>query len=146
MELQGVFKSNFDHRLNRSAFEWGGKFRRLPSDFELGTKWTMKMAFQLWFRGNPAKSWPPLRKAEAVDVSDERSKRKRFSEYRSLMLHCEANLGAAQIENPTENDINSMFEKIAQEGLLPLGVMTPKGKKRRLDQLSWSTFARALSE
>lgn len=64
--------------MSPAVYTWGGKLRKLPEDFVLDTKWPLPVAFDLWFGGNPAKNYPPLRSVCAADVSDDISIRKRF--------------------------------------------------------------------
>lgn len=127
------------------VYEWKGRFRRLPENFELGTTWTLKIAFQMWLCGKPADGIPPLHLVQPVDVAEERNRRKRFSEYQMIMRHCEKILGNSIPKNPTDIDVNNLFDQLVANGL-PLGSQTPKGKKRRLDELRWGTFARAVSD
>jgi hypothetical protein len=136
--------SSLSFRTFPGLYSWGGKLRRLPESFQLDTKWPIKIAFDLWFGGNPAKGYPPLRAVEPSDVSDDKSVRKRFSDLKKLMERLEMDLKRNNnfVENPLQVQLSGMFGKLSGEALL-LGAETPTGKKRREEQLAWTSYRRA---
>jgi hypothetical protein len=116
---------------------WGGRIRRLPQDFCLHAC-NLRLAFDLWCRGDPAKGYPPLCQVQPIDTSEIKPAQKRFSEYRGLMtkIALQLKLDEKWIDNPTQDQVNAMYTNIRP--LLP--TKTKKGRVRRSDQLIWSTL------
>ena len=128
------------------AFFWGGRFRRVPQDFEL-PKGGMRTTFQQWCLGNPAKGHPPLQQLQAIDMGDDsdraqKNKRRRLADLHALMGKLKNHLIQANhwIELPSLEQVNTMFDEAV--AALDIPPETPKGRKRRLDQISWTTIVR----
>ncbi len=93
-----------------SLFNWGGKFHRVPEDFDF-PQCNAPLAFQLWFLGNPNNKIPPYRMLEPSDMSTLK-KRKRLSDWTYLMKALVQQLGAdSELDSPQldERIIRSQF-------------------------------------
>ena len=128
---------------------WGGKMRRVPESFQL-PQGGLLPAFLQWHIGDPVKGYPPLRYLDPCDVGDEKdpvglNKQKRLADLQKIMKMMEDEVKKKNkwVESPTLSQANEMFSV----ALPALGIpqTTPKGRKRRMDQLAWTTFVRDLN-
>ena len=92
--------------------------------------------FRLWCSGDREKQICPYKKFERLDMPTDAAK-KRLSDVRSLMGRLEGKLRAenAWIANPSLAQVNEMFARA--KDVLAVPEQTSKGRKRRVDQLSW---------
>ncbi len=121
------------------VYIWGGRHRRLPEGFELPSV-NLALALDLWCLGHPAKGWPPLCSVQPIDAGEGKEVQRRFSDYRALMIMIALRLKTAQkwVNNPTQAQVTEMYNYIR----LHLPDTTTKGRKRRLDQVTWATVLR----
>lgn len=145
---------------------WPDHFSIVPPDFEFPSC-SIQDAWVLWCLGDQAKGWPPLRKLQASDLAGKPDQVRRISEFQSVnrMIEkvcptCPTLLTladaiqvlqrkqllpstAAELEQRfcslSASDVMKMFEE-ALPGL-NISDQTPKGRKRRVSQLSWMTIA-----
>ena len=130
-----------------AAFFWHNKFRKVPENFAI-PRGTVEKAFRYYSRGDPAKDFPPLRELALTDVGDDnmghvyRNKRRRLAEVKTLFRPVEAFLreSGQWVDNPTEEEVQTMFT--AGRDVLSISATTRTNRKRRLDQLQWTTAAR----
>jgi hypothetical protein len=118
-----------------------GQLRRVPEDFNFDTTLPTQTMFQLYCLGDQNTHIGPYRKLESTDLPDLRQK-KRLSDMFALLRPIETALKKQKQwkANPTIEHVNEMWELggpiIAVDG------STPKGRKRRIMQLAWSTHLR----
>lgn len=128
--------SNFS---DSQLYLWNGAFHCLPEDYKLPIV-TCRNAWSLWCCGDPSKNIPPLRFIKPADLKEVKE-RKRLSDFKFVMQRIEENL---EIE---KNSLNSCsVEKIQEifkstEHALRIDSRTEKNRKRRLEQLSWTSAA-----
>ncbi len=154
-----------EHRL----FEIDGKFRRAPHDFDFPkgrlqffgffcflsffsffffscslfccltvVAVPADTMFARWCTGDKERGIGPFKNFERSDMPTPGTK-KRLSDVNNLMGRLEKKLKAEQkwVANPTMAQVNEMYSSAAD--VLEVAVLTPTGRKRRLDQLKWNT-------
>lgn len=124
------------------TFEWGGSAHLVPEDFVFPAGGLLQ-AFQAWCIGDPAKGYPPLRSLSVADMST-KNNRKRLCDFKLIMSKLEdiSKSSGVWIENPSPQQVNDMFG-IAEPGL-GISEASPKDRKRRKSQISWSTSVNLL--
>lgn len=113
--------------------------RDVPTNFKLA-KMSPQQAWQQYWLGNHAKGYPPLRLWKSRDMGT-KTARNRFGEFLSLMKKMEQHLknqqGAAWQEPTTLDEVNQQYSQACHVIAVP--EETPKHRRRRLNELSWST-------
>ncbi|ETL95383.1 hypothetical protein L917_06791, partial [Phytophthora nicotianae] len=99
---------------------------------------TVRVVWQQWCGGHP-----PLRLLTKHDMSS-RLKTVRLSDLRRVMLLIEALLTQEELKrvHRSSDAAGLLFEQI--KGRLPFASSSGKGRRRKLDQLSWRTLAHEL--
>lgn len=122
-----------------SVFMWQGGFHLLPEEYKLPIL-SCRNAFSLWCYGNPLQKVPPLRFVKPTDFSNSKE-RKKFSEFKFVMHTIEKNLkiDPSCIENYSLEKVQEIFTKTKEA--LGIEDHTVKNRKRRLEQLSWTSAA-----
>ena len=131
-------------------YMWGGGIHRVPEDFQLPSG-TVRQAFLMYAAGNAELEHPPLMVLNGSDMSTTH-KKKRFSELRSLMVvlvrEAQSEPHAVWPKTPggaweprlTMAQAATVYEAVKDAIALP--ARTPKGRRRRREQLRWTTHAR----
>jgi len=122
---------------------WDSKFHFLPANFEFPSTDPLT-AWKLWWFGNVALGYPPLRRVTSRDLST-RQKANTLSEWSMLMkrivAEAEAMTGAAVPSVPTEEEA----EKLFAIGMSKLALL-PTMRARRHSQLKVTTVVRLMRE
>jgi hypothetical protein len=118
-----------------------GQLRRVPEDFNFDTTLPTQTLFQLYCLGDQNTRIGPYRKLESTDLPDLRQK-KRLSDMFALLRPVETALKKQKqwTSSPTIEQVNEMWELGAP--IIAVDGSTPKGRKRRIMQLAWSTHLR----
>lgn len=123
-------------------FYWGGKFHRIPEDFEFPDG-SINMAWINWCLKNTSKGYPPLRKITPEDFGNQKCKRKRLSDFRFLMniLQNELVSNNLWIEDPTIEQVNNMYYQSIDS--LRLSRIDEDEERdsfvRRIGQIKWTS-------
>ena len=119
-------------------FMWNGAFHLVPEDFTL-PNCDMATAWQLWCCGYLSRGYPPYRKLTPSDMANS-NVGKRLCDFRFLMNVLEDKARANNIWNPTAIIVqaNQIFQSV--KSVLVLDAQSEKNRKRRADQIKWSTM------
>ncbi|KAG7363926.1 hypothetical protein IV203_037128 [Nitzschia inconspicua] len=117
---------------------WGGRLHLVPQDFAFPNSWS-QIAWQYWMCGDRQKQYPPLRILSKNDMSNT-NMQKRLSDFRYLMQLVEKRVEekGKWIAHPSIEQANEMFE--AGKDVLDISEVSEKGRKRRGEQMKWSTM------
>lgn len=126
-----------------SLYMYNGKLHMVPQSFILPNM-CIQHAWQIYVCGNPSNNTPPLRIVRNSDMPT-LNQSKRFSDYTFLMKKIEQYLQQnnhmeSYPPNPTIEWANAMYLHASKS--LNIEEATPKGRKRRMIQLRWSTAAK----
>lgn len=123
------------------AYTWKGGFHLLPEGFQV-PMCNVAMAWQHYCCGNS--TTPALRNVHPNDFSDGNA-RKRFSEFKSLMVALEkaATDSGRWIAHPTIAQANEIFAAAAPS-VLEVPLTTTKQRSRRVEQMKWSSVVTVL--
>jgi hypothetical protein len=128
-------------------YAWGGRLHIVPQDFTLPPV-PASQAFMLWVSGSIEKKYPPLRLLSPTDMPTLNT-RKRYSDLKTFMsvLESDAKRGrkacwprlpsGAWKHSLTVAEARDVFKKVA--GSVSISNSTNKGRKRRIEQLAWSS-------
>ena len=132
-----------DDRVEAGIRTWNvnGQLRRVPVDFQIDTAVPSRTLFQLYCLGDRNSGICPYRKLQSLDVVETKQK-KRLSDVMALMRPIESALKRQKkwYPEPTVDQVNEMWE--AGEPIISIESVTKKGRRRRLNQLAWSTHLR----
>lgn len=132
------------------VYLWGDMMHRLPEDFQLPIG-TVRQAFIAYTAGNIELKYPPLMLVDATDMST-RDKKKRFSELKGLMSDVTEraqsepdpvwpkNPDGTWVQTLTMDQAATVYDAVKHTIAIP--ERSPKGRRRRREQLRWSTHAR----
>lgn len=120
-------------------FTWNGSLHRVPSGFILPNG-TLCSMWQRWCVGRPA-----LRELTKHDMPT-RGMKVRLAELRRLMASVEALLPADELGRAYQSVELASSALSTIKNQLPLSRSTLRGRKRRVEQLSWRTLARELKQ
>ncbi len=128
--------------VRRLVFSWGGRLHLLPENFAFPDAGVLA-AWQYYTCGDASKNYPPLRTIEPCDMKDKNMKR-RLADFKFLMNELEERVKAAGrwVVDPTLQQANDMFQ--ASGFLNFIAAVTPHNRKRRVDQIKWTTFVNIL--
>jgi hypothetical protein len=118
-----------------------GQMRRVPEDFTFDTTLPARTLFQLYCLGDQNAHIGPYRQLESRDFVSAEQK-KRLSDMFALMRPVESAMKQQQRwqRRPNVDQVNEMWETGAN--IIAVEARTPKGRKRRIKQLAWSTHLR----
>jgi hypothetical protein len=91
---------------------------------------------QLWFQGNRQENLPPFKILEYTDLNSKKES-KTLSEWRCTMKELKCVLGTSWKENPTSEEIVSMYETALS--FLPSVEPTTTKRRRRVGQIHLTT-------
>ena len=105
---------------------------------------TLTVALQHWCCGNPSRNIPPLRKIKSKKLP--RKKHRLYNNFKFMMLMVESEAKRQKLwkDNLSPAEAADILTKTRH--VLKIPDKTPKGRKRRLDQLMWTTCARIVRE
>lgn len=138
---------NVEAESHGELFAWGGRLHMVPQDFTLPPV-PASQAFMLWVSGSVEKKYPPLRLLSPTDMPTLNT-RKRYSDLKTFMsvLESDAKRGrkaywprlanGAWKHSLTVTEARDVFKKVA--GSISISNSTNKGRKRRIEQLAWSS-------
>jgi len=103
--------------------------------------------WQLWCLGDPARKYAPLRLLDPIDVGDDtikvqKNNRRCLSDLKSVMGRLETDWKscAPWPATLTLKNVNEMYDSVVK--VLAISDKTPKGRKRRIEQIVWTTVVR----
>lgn len=119
---------------------YGGRFHKLPADFDLPECSVLGM-WLLWSCGDTVKNIPALKTLKGCDMPN-RSVQKKYSNMKFLMNVLEGQIGE-------DNDLNGVLTvmeatRMYNDSIFKIEALTPRGRKRRREQLSWMTYVNLL--
>lgn len=121
---------------------WNGRWRRLPSTFELPSV-DLTTAWQLWWCGSHLTQSTPLRSISSCDLTQKQGKV--LSDWRQAMKILvdllEDNIIQRITRNPTYHDVVEAFNTAISKLVHQLS-STPSGRDRRVSQMKLATFVR----
>ena len=119
---------------------WGGRFRRVPTDFVF-PKCHVSRIWSLWWLGNKERNIPPYRFLQPSDMPN-KNLRKRLSDVKFLMTSIEdlAREKGLLNQEPTVSTIDDILEECSDAWKVE--VLTPEKRKRRHGQLQWQTVCK----
>ncbi|KAE8902325.1 hypothetical protein PF003_g14132 [Phytophthora fragariae] len=126
--------STEEERESQPCHYWGGKFRRVPTEFDI-PDCSVRHVWLLWLCGNKAKQVPPLRLLDGHDMPS-RKLQKRLSQLRYVMRKiesCATSKGLLQ-RTLTIEEATQVFLDCADSVAVP--DTTEQSRKRRRGQLS----------
>ncbi|OWY97532.1 hypothetical protein PHMEG_00031918 [Phytophthora megakarya] len=127
----------------RRLFYWNNKYHYLPEDFEFPSTDPLT-AWKLWWFGNAALGYPPLKSISTIDLSTKK-KASTFSEWSIFMKY----LINAIVKETGQPLPKKMSEKKAHElfevGIAHLSIL-PGVRERRVSQLKITTALRLVRE
>ncbi|KAG4051541.1 hypothetical protein PC123_g13252 [Phytophthora cactorum] len=125
-----------------NVYYYAGKFHLLPETFEFPRAGSFG-AWQLWWFGNKARGWPPLKNIHPHELP-KRSIRKTFSDWVMMIKHLTDAATAAGRTIPTQPSEKQAAE-IFEAAMYKLE-LSPTKHKRRLAELSLTTVLRLVRE
>eukprot|EP00644_Phytophthora_capsici_P003584 jgi/Phyca11/116630/e_gw1.31.566.1 len=127
----------------RACYSWGGKFHKLPKNFELPSIDPLG-AWQLWWFGDDRREDPPYRTISSADL-DTPKKKATLSEWSIFMKHI-INGIAAEVDAP----IPTIRDQAHSIELFNIGFNTlklkPSKRTRRSTQIKLTTVLRLIRE
>ncbi|KAG2886857.1 hypothetical protein PC116_g21315 [Phytophthora cactorum] len=124
-----------------NVYYFAGKFHLLPETFEFPRAGTFG-AWQLWWFGNNARGWPPLKNIHPHDLP-KRSMRKTFSDWVMMIKHLTDAATVAGRTIPTQP--SEQHADIFEAAMYKLE-LSPTKHKYRLAELSLTTVQRLVRE
>ncbi|POM65190.1 Hypothetical protein PHPALM_19137 [Phytophthora palmivora] len=121
---------------------WGGKFRRVQSDFAI-PDCSVRQMWLLWVCGNKSKQIPPLRQLDGRDMPS-RKLRKRLSQLRYVMSKIEKAAASKNLLHDSQNVDEATQVFVACAESVDVDKRTEHSRKRRRGQLSWATVGKLL--
>lgn len=120
---------------------WGGRFSKVPESF-IVPKGSTYVAFQHWMFGSQEGGYPALRTVQPIDIPTKQ--KERFSHLRWLMgeVESEAKRAKVWVDSPTVEQATEVFQATMPH--LGLPTKSPKGRKRRMQDLNWGTVVNSL--
>ena len=120
---------------------WGGRFSKVPETF-IVPKGSTYVAFQHWMFGSQEGGYPALRTVQPIDIPTKQ--KERFSHLRWLMgeVESEAKRAKVWVDSPTVEQATEVFQATMPH--LGLPTKSPKGRKRRMQDLNWGTVVNSL--
>ncbi len=120
---------------------WGGRFSKVPEDFIVPTG-SAFVAFQHWMFGSQEAGYPALRTVQPIDIPVKQ--KERFSHLRWLMgeIESEAKRAKVWVDSPSVEQATEVFQATMTH--LGLPTKSPKGRKRRVQDLNWGTVVNSL--
>ena len=121
-------------------YHWGGKYRRVPHDWEFPNKMTLRTAWHWWFLEDHKNQVCPLRYLTSTDLHNCKNGRRNISSMKTLMnaMVSEAKKKNVYVDKPTEEQVGHMFQ-VASGKLFSLT------ENKRAETLSWHTYIRYLN-
>jgi hypothetical protein len=133
-----------------TMYTWQGRLHPVPETFELPNG-PVDQAWIQWSVGFQHPLVPPLRNLTFFDMPS-RNMRKRFSDFRKLMMLIESTAKSSGLwpksgrkqwkERLTIGEARAIFEKVAVD--FEPKAKSKEGRSRRISQLSWNTVYKEL--
>jgi len=120
---------------------WGGKLHVVGENFKL-PQITLKAAYQQWHLGNSELGVPPLKRIPSSSLSNK--EKKRYSDMKGVMQKMDSLLSQPLPKKPDHQRVNQAFDKVFPK--LGISATSSKGRKRRLDQILWTTICKDLKQ
>lgn len=124
------------------SYTWGGKFRKLPEKFTFPSC-TVRNLWILWLFGNVEQGIPPYKNLQGSDLPNKNDSKK-LSEMRFLLkkLVLEAQRQELNLLEITFEVAMEFYKR--QSRLVQIGQITCKKRRRRNEELSWTTVAKEM--
>ena len=122
-------------------FQWGGRFNRVPKDWEFPNKVSLRNIWQRWFLCDEQNKICPLRRLQTKDVRNTKNGRRNLSGLSMVMKYMifKAKEKGVYYDDPNEEQVMEMFHKIS-------GCVFALNKNARCETFSWHSFTMSISK
>jgi hypothetical protein len=117
------------------VYTWGGRLHEFPRDTDLPSG-GVEQAWVYWCCGDPGRQLPPFKRLRPMDFVD-KNKRKRLSDFRTLMQRIETRARELQLETNAISIVTAVDVFSKCKDIVEIPDTTRNGRKRRHGQLVW---------